>query len=251
MKPVAVDWFQREQVAPDLIRITEKHFDPIARANIWLLSGRDANLLIDTGLGVSNLASYLAPLLDKPLTVVCTHAHFDHAGGLADFECTCLHCDEINLMRRGDATAALARPEQGFNVDAYFSELPYSGFSAASYRFRPCVVQRALNEGDVIDLGDRALEVLHLPGHSPGSIALFDRAQDTLYSGDVVYDGELIDNALGCVPEDYANSMERLSRLEPELVHPGHYHSFENERMQNLITDYLAGRRKSGCPAQQ
>jgi glyoxylase-like metal-dependent hydrolase (beta-lactamase superfamily II) len=212
MKPVAVDWFQREQVTPDLIRITEKHFDPIARANLWLLSGRDVHLLIDTGLGVSDLARYLAPLLDKPLTVVCTHAHFDHAGGLADFKSTCLHCLEIDLMRRGDATAALAQPEQGFNVDAYFSELPYPGFSAANYRFRPCVVQRALNEGDV------------------------------------VYDGELIDKALGCVPEEYATSMERLARLAPRLVHPGHYHSFDTQRMQALIIDYLAGRREPGCP---
>lgn len=248
MKPVATEWFQHERLAPDLIRITEKHFDPIARANLWLLFGRDRHLLIDTGLGVSNLARYLAPLLVKPLTVVCTHLHFDHAGGLADFSNTCLHCQEIDLMKRGDARAALAQPEQGFNVDDYFAELPYPGFSATSYRFRPCGVQRALNEGDVIDLGDRALEVLHLPGHSPGSVALYDRAQDTLYSGDVVYDGELIDNAFGCVPDTYAASLERLARLTPQLVHPGHYHSFGTERLQCLITDYLAGRRAPSCP---
>jgi glyoxylase-like metal-dependent hydrolase (beta-lactamase superfamily II) len=252
MKPVAADWFQHERLAPDLIRITEMHFDPIARANLWLLTGRDRHLLIDTGLGVSDLARYLsntlASLLDKPLTVVCTHMHFDHAGGLADFKNTCLHCHEVDLMKRGDATAALALPEQGFNADDYFDALPYPGFSAASYRFRPCVVQRALNDGDVIDLGDRSLEVLHLPGHSPGSIALYDPAQDTLYSGDVVYDGELIDQAHGCVPEAYSRSMERLARLAPRLVHPGHYHSFDNERMQRLIEGYLAGRREPGCP---
>jgi glyoxylase-like metal-dependent hydrolase (beta-lactamase superfamily II) len=249
MKPVATEWFQQERLAHDLIRITERHFDPIARANLWLLTGRDRHLLIDTGLGVSNLARYLAPLLDKPLTVACTHMHFDHAGGLADFDDTCLHCQEIDLMKRGDATAALALPAQGFNVDGYFDALPYPGFSAASYRFRPCGVQRALDDGDVIDLGDRALEVLHLPGHSPGSIALYDPAQDTLYSGDVVYDGELIDQAHGCVPDHYAASMERLSRLAPRLVHPGHYHSFGTARLQSLIAEYLAGRRVPGCPA--
>ena len=66
MKPVATEWFQHERLAPDLIRITEKHFDPIARANLWLLTGRDRHLLIDTGLGVSDLARYLAPRLVHP-----------------------------------------------------------------------------------------------------------------------------------------------------------------------------------------
>jgi glyoxylase-like metal-dependent hydrolase (beta-lactamase superfamily II) len=248
MKPVATEWFQHERLAPNLIRITEKHFAPIARANLWLLFGRDRHLLIDAGLGVSDLARYLGPLLDRPLTVVCTHMHFDHAGCLADFQNTCLHCQEVKLMERGDATAALALPKQGFNVDNHFAELPYPGFSAARYRFRPCVVQRALEEGDVIDLGDRALEVLHLPGHSPGSIALYDKTQDTLYAGDVVYDGELIDNSLGCVPDIHATSMDRLARLAPRLVHPGHYQSFGTERLHRLITDYLAGNRMPGCP---
>lgn len=248
MKPVASQWFQHERIAPDLIRIVEPHFDPIARANLWLLTGRDGHLLIDTGLGVSNLALYLAPLLDRPLTVVCTHAHFDHAGGLADFENTCLHCREVGTMTCGDAAAALALPAQGFNLERYFHALPHTGFSAAGYRFRASQVRRALDEGDVIDLGDRALEVLHLPGHSPGSIALYDRAQDTLYSGDVVYDGRLIDDAAGCMPDAYCVSMERLARLGPRLVHPGHYHSFGADRLRVLIAQYLAGRRDLGCP---
>ena len=133
---------------------------------------------------MSDLARYLAPLLDKPLTVICTHVHFDHAGGLADFHDTCLHCQEIDLMKRGDATAAL-----------------------------------------------------------------YDPAQATLYSGDVVYDGELIDNARGSVPDHYAASMVRLARLAPRLVHPGHYHSFGTERLHSLVTDYLAGQRAPACPA--
>ena len=50
-----------------------------------------------------------------------------------------------------------------------------------------------IGEGDVIDLGDRAFEVLHLPGHSPGSIGLWDPAAGTLFSGDAIYDGPLLE----------------------------------------------------------
>ena len=51
-----------------------------------------------------------------------------------------------------------------------------------------------MDEGDVIDLGNKAYQVLHLPGHSPGSIGLFDVKSKILFSGDAIYDGELLDN---------------------------------------------------------
>jgi hypothetical protein len=65
----------------------------------------------------------------------------------------------------------------------------------------------------------------------------------------VVYDGELIDNVHGCVPDDDAASMVRLARLAPRLVHPGHYRLLGSERLHRLVTDNLAGRRAPGCPA--
>lgn len=51
-----------------------------------------------------------------------------------------------------------------------------------------------LDEGDVIDLCSRELNILHLPGHSSGSIGLFDLKSKELFSGDALYDGELLDN---------------------------------------------------------
>ena len=72
-----------------------------------------------------------------------------------------------------------------------------------------------LRHGDVIDLGDRAFEVLHLPGHSSGSVGLFDRRSGQFFSGDVVYDGELLDELEDSVIDDYLVSMERLLRLAP------------------------------------
>lgn len=67
--------------------------------------------------------------------------------------------------------------------------------------------------GDVINLGDRQLTVLHMPGHSRGSICLHDRDNKLLFSGDVVYDGAMIDWLPYSRVSDYISSCERLVGL--------------------------------------
>ena len=64
-----------------------------------------------------------------------------------------------------------------------------------------------LREGGVVDLGDRHFEVIHLPGHSPGSISLREESTGVLFSGDVVYDRVLLDNASHSNVDDYLASM--------------------------------------------
>ena len=73
--------------------------------------------------------------------------------------------------------------------------VPPEGWDAARYRVEAAPAGRILEAGDVVDLGDRAFEAIHTPGHSPGGIALFERASGVLFSGDIVYDGPLIDDA--------------------------------------------------------
>ena len=114
---------------------------------------------------------------------------------------------------------------------------------------RPAPATQLLEDGDVIDLGDRAFAVLHLPGHSPGSIALWEAASGILFSGDTVYDGPLVDDCYHSVVADYLTSLERLRRLPVRVVHGGHFPSFGAERHRQLIDDYIAGKRRPGCPA--
>ncbi len=87
---------------------------------------------------------------------------------------------------------------------------------------------RIVDEGDVIDLGDRAFEVLSLPGHTPGSIGLWDEADGTLFCGDVVYaEDPLIDQAPTSDVQAYLATMRRLRDVPVRIVHAGHDRSMD------------------------
>ena len=98
---------------------------------------------------------------------------------------------------------------------------------------------RLLDEGDVIDLGDRHFEVIHTPGHSPGGIMLWEASSKVLFSGDTVYDGPLIDDAYHSSVKDYLETMKRILDLPVRVVHGGHFPSFDGRRYRELIKDYL------------
>ena len=91
-------------------------------------------------------------------------------------------------------------------------------------------------------LGNRHFEVLHLPGHSPGSIGLFEAATETLFSGDAVYDGPLLDELPESDISDYVRTMKRLLELPVRVVHAGHDPSFGGERLRELASAYLERR---------
>ena len=81
--------------------------------------------------------------------------------------------------------------------------------------------------------------MLHLPGHSPGSIGLWEAATGTLFSGDAVYDGPLLDALPHSDRAAYARTMERLLGLPVNVVHAGHDPSFGRDRLKELVRAYL------------
>jgi glyoxylase-like metal-dependent hydrolase (beta-lactamase superfamily II) len=127
-----------------------------------------------------------------------------------------------------------------------FDRLP-KDWDAARYRIQPAPAQRLLAHGDVIDLGNRHFEVIHTPGHSPGGIGLFEKASGIFLSGDIVYDGPLIDDAYHSNREDYVATMEHLRNLPVSVIHGGHFPSFGATCYHQLIDEYLAGQRVAGC----
>ncbi len=242
-------WFSTERISDGLYLITEPHYYWFNRANLWLIKGRDQDLLIDTGLGVSSLRQHIAELIDKPLLAIASHVHFDHAGGMHEFDHRAIHAAEASALRTGDDYEALCTPNQGWVAQDQFDCLPYEGFTVEHYTLRAAEPTQILNEGDVLDLGDRAFEVMHLPGHSPGCIALYDPHAQELFSGDVIYDGELLDQLHCSHVPTYCATFERLRQLAIETVYPGHYSIVSRQRYGEIILEYLEAKRQPGCPS--
>jgi glyoxylase-like metal-dependent hydrolase (beta-lactamase superfamily II) len=248
--PVAAQWFQRERIQ-DVTLLYEPHVHPLLRCNIWHVPGRDLDLLIDTGLGISSLREAAHDVFVKSLAAVATHTHRDHSGGMHEFAERWVHAAEADSARRArygrplDADAYSPAERSGIEQSGYslagglLTAVPIAGYRAASYRLREFEPTRLLEEGSLIDLGDRVLEVLHLPGHSPGSIGLYDRLRKVLFSGDAVYEGPLLDQLPDSNTEAYRLTMERLIDLPVEVVHAGHGRSFGHERLVQLARSYL------------
>jgi glyoxylase-like metal-dependent hydrolase (beta-lactamase superfamily II) len=130
--------------------------------------------------------------------------------------------------------------ETEYQVEAdLITQLPYEGYDLKHYRVTPAKPTRIVNEGDKIDIGNRQFDILHLPGHTPGSIALWEAASGTLFSGDAIYDGPLVDSAPDSNIDDYINTMHRLRELPVTVVHGGHEPSFGRDRLIELCNAYL------------
>lgn len=240
------DWYTVERVGDDVTLILEAHHDPEWRCNIWHIRGRDRDLVVDTGLGLQSLSAEISSLSDRPVIGLCTHCHYDHAGGLHEFDERLAHISEAEVYEAPTRNNIVA---DDFFVSAMIYRAPYPGFEAETWCMKAAPLTRHVDEGDVIDLGDRVFQVLHVPGHSRGSIALFEEATGLLFSGDTLYDGDLIDDLSDSVPERLRESHARLRALPVQTVHGGHYASFGKDRMDMLIDEYAHGRRRWGCPA--
>lgn len=210
-------------------------------------------MLVDTGLGIVSLQSAAKDIFQKHLTVVATHTHFDHIGGIHEFDERVVHESEATIMTEGLSEMLLRAGDfseadrnelraHGYMVDGdeLISALPHADFDIDAHIVRPAPCTRSVADGDAIDLGDRVFEVVHLPGHSPGSIGLWEEQTGVLFSGDAIYDGPLLTNFPGADIDQYVETMIRLKTLPVRVVHGGHENSFGRERLIEIADKYLA-----------
>lgn len=235
------NWYRLSRFADDVTLIAEHHIRQFYRCNIWHVRGRDGDMLVDSGMGVVSLRRWVPLVTERPLIAVASHTHFDHIGCHHEFECRAVHRAEADILAEPTRAGTLADP---YVSDDIFDALPPAPYLSTAYAVKAAPANRLLEDGDRIDLGDRVFEVIHTPGHSPGGIALYERATETLFSGDVHYDGPLVEDCYHSNAADYVASMERLLTLPVRVVHGGHFGSFDGTRHRQLVRAWLEARQK-------
>lgn len=225
----------------------------VGPVNAWLVSGDGDHTLVDTGPDTSEARTALEAALGEHgvsirdlSKIVCTHGHADHCGqanwiagetGIPLWA----HADERPLIEGGEHLEMVLRQKEfglarGFPADLFERSVAY--YSALLHVVSPARIARPLTDGDRIPMGGDLFTVVHTPGHTPGSICLFDAASGSIITGDTLL-GRITTNAFfrGNAPNEgiglraYQASIRRLLELDTVCeVLPGHGRPFPEFR---------------------
>lgn len=175
---------------------------------MYIVEGTQKAMLIDTGTRCDKLDSIVRLITKKPLYVVLTHAHGDHAGNIRFFQEIYLHPADTVLLDK-----------------SYKGKLHF------------------VKDGDVFDLGGKKIEVAHMPAHTPGSIVLLDKPAGTCYSGDAFGSGQVWLQLKPSAPmKTYIASCHKMLKLMDNgitKIYCGHYpyvkKAFDKSYIQSML----------------
>ncbi len=176
--------------------------------NVYLVMD-EKPILVDAGMmagpTLKNIKKFIDPA--KIELIILTHCHHDHSGAAPA------------LKEVTGAKLLLSEKEEGCVGDDLATVAYLFGQQAPEYR-----VDESLKEGMVLDIGKWKLEVIETPGHSLGSLCLYERNEKVLFSGDTVFpDGNIgRTDMMGGNTSELVRSIERLTKLDVKTMYPGH-----------------------------
>lgn len=214
-------WFTSEKIDNHTYVISEYRHPE--ETHCYLLIGSERCLIIDTGLGICNIYDEVRQLTDKHITAVATHAHWDHIGGHKYFSDFYVHENEIGWIA-GKFPLSIEIVRKMLTAQC---ELP-ENFDVTSYGIFKGKPTKILKGGEIIDIGNRKIDVLFTPGHSPGHLCFWERERGYFFSGDLIYKGVLFANYQSTDPEAYLASLEIAALLPAKKLFPAH-HSLDIE----------------------
>ena len=200
--------FSSEKVSEHVTRIVE-----ITGTYMYLVQGTEKALLIDTGCGIGKLKEYIETLTKKPLIVVCTHGHMDHAGGAdafeevylnnADWQLSLTHCSLENRKKYVQMTVSKLHPQ-----------IAQEKIETAEYQKTRTKPYHQLEDNMVFELGEISVQALAMPGHTQGSMCMLLQEERNILFGDACTPSEfLFDEEAGYV-EDYKDTLIGFQKYE-------------------------------------
>jgi glyoxylase-like metal-dependent hydrolase (beta-lactamase superfamily II) len=182
----ASDWFEIYTVAPGVTAI----YEPFQwqEAISYLIEGDNKALLFDSGNGIGDIAKVVKALTSKPVSVLNSHSHYDHVGGNYAFK------DIYGLNTAFTIDRQTGHENSRISIEAskqaLCKPLP-KGVTEENHIGRAYKVSQFINDGHIFDLGNRQLEVVHTPGHTPDAIILIDKKNALMFTGDSYYSGPI------------------------------------------------------------
>lgn len=210
--PVSDPWFEVYRVAPETYAIYEPH--QAEETISYLIVGAKQALLFDTGMGIGNIQKVVSQLTKRFVVVLNSHTHNDHVGGNADF--TFIYGMDTDFTRK-NAKGSRADAQAEIAPDQICGKLP-PGFNVKMYMTKQWKIARFIHEGFTINLGGgRKLEVIATPGHTPDAIALIDRENGLLFTGDTYYPAPIWLYRPETDMDAYVASAKKLAALAPQV----------------------------------
>ena len=217
------NFFTGKRVSEHLWLIREAYCDAKG-LTIGLVIGDEKAALIDCGLGaVAGLRKYAESITNRPLICIATHGHPDHAGGAGLFESVLMHPLDEPELKWGLTRERRLGDLRDFSQD----DAEVCAYAEAhcvdcdNAKFTP------IADGQRIDLGGEVLEILHMPGHTKGSVAVINRAGQYIFIGDAVSETLMVTGyERRCMEDSYA-ALKRLVEIAgtmPDLrLYAAHY----------------------------
>ncbi|RPJ55079.1 MAG: MBL fold metallo-hydrolase, partial [Dehalococcoidia bacterium] len=165
--------------------------------------------------------------------IIMTHTHLDHIGCIAEIRKEMprvelwVHRFEGELLEQGDDRAI-------YGMDM-FKDMCVTQYGLKPDSFK-MTVDRKLEGGEVLEIGNMIWEIVHIPGHSMGGIALYSPVYEILIPGDVIYADHAIGrfDLFGADANELKKSLNRLAQLKIDILLPGH-----NSIVKDLPVDYV------------
>jgi glyoxylase-like metal-dependent hydrolase (beta-lactamase superfamily II) len=240
------DWYEVEALTDHSYRIAEG-----SMFNTYLVVGEKRALQIDAGGGFGDLRGLVEGLVDVPVRLLLSHSHWDHIGAAHRFDDVLI--DGTERHPDGRVTTDVVTDDFGYSPADFVADWRGAGRSfpdgvdVEGFEIPPIEGVEAVSPGDRIDLGGRTLELVGVPGHSPGQLAALDREDGVLYGADVLHNGYgLYIHFEGCDIEEYVTTLERVIDLRDEgafdTLYLAHARPLSGDDL-DILDDYLAGLR--------